>query len=85
MNAEQFCYWLKGSFELAGMTQIDQVQVQIIKDHLNLVFKKETPNRQISVTPPVQLPQPVKGPTIVEQPRWQIPNWNPDNVPTITC
>lgn len=86
MTAEQFVYWLQGALELGTVTTLDSIQVQIIQDHLDLVLKKETPQRQISVTPPpVQLPQPVKGPTIVEQPRWQIPNWNPDNVPVLTC
>lgn len=46
MTPENFCYWLQGALELGG----DQVtlgcnQVQIIQDHLDLVFNKVTPDR----------------------------------------
>lgn len=48
MNAQEFCYWLKGFFEL---TETDKVQIdhltkektQMIRDHLGLVFQKVTP------------------------------------------
>lgn len=45
MNSEIFVYWLKGFFEISNNPdqQISAQQVQIIKDHLDLVFKKETP------------------------------------------
>lgn len=43
MNTEQFCYWLQGLFEVGNIKTLDETQVQIIKDHLNLVFKKTTP------------------------------------------
>ena len=45
MNTQDFCYWLQGYFELAmtptkeGLTP---QQVEVIKEHLQLVFKKET-------------------------------------------
>ncbi|MEK6829541.1 MAG: hypothetical protein AABY15_05465 [Nanoarchaeota archaeon] len=48
MNAETFTYWLQGALELnpemleKGMTP---EQVKTIQDHLNLVFKKVTPDR----------------------------------------
>lgn len=45
MNAENFCYWLQGAFELGNQVTLEHDQVQIIKDHLSLVFKKETPIR----------------------------------------
>lgn len=46
MNEREFCYWLQGFFELSGEDVVDlsAEQVQIIKDHLSLVFKKVTPN-----------------------------------------
>jgi hypothetical protein len=46
MNEREFCYWLQGFFELNGEDVVDlsSEQVQIVKDHLNLVFKKVTPN-----------------------------------------
>lgn len=44
MSPENFCYWLQGALEL-GEDEFNHDQVQIIKDHLNLVFQKETPDR----------------------------------------
>jgi len=43
-----FVYWLKGFFEISDAKTLDEKQVQIIKDHLNLVFNKVTPNRSES-------------------------------------
>jgi hypothetical protein len=42
MNAEQFCYWLQGVFEVTDPKTLNEKQVAIIKEHLGLVFKKET-------------------------------------------
>jgi hypothetical protein len=44
MNPEQFCYWLQGRLEL-GEASLSDTEVQIIKDHLKLVFTKVTPGR----------------------------------------
>lgn len=55
MTPENFCYWLQGFFELANnTTNLTPTQSQQIQDHLNLVFKKETPDRfqVIYTTPP---------------------------------
>lgn len=45
MNTQDFCYWLQGYFELV-MTPtkegLSPQQVEVIKEHLRLVFKKET-------------------------------------------
>ena len=42
MNQTEFCYWLQGYFELTGAdatnAPISPNQVQVIKNHLNLVF-----------------------------------------------
>lgn len=43
MTPENFVYWLQGFMELQNPETISSEQVQIIQDHLNLVFKKETP------------------------------------------
>lgn len=43
MTAENFVFWLNGYFELGGENLSPQ-QVQIIKDHLALVFNKVTPD-----------------------------------------
>lgn len=44
MNELSFAYWLQGYFELTDSGQpLSAQQVQVIKDHLELVFKKVTP------------------------------------------
>lgn len=45
MEAQDFCYWLQGFFELSEGKKLTPKQVEIIKDHLNLVFDKVTPDR----------------------------------------
>ncbi len=45
MTTKQFAYWLQGFFEINDPQTINKEQTQIIKDHLNLVFDKVTPNR----------------------------------------
>ena len=42
MNERDFCYWLKGYFELTYDNQLTADQIEIIREHLNLVFDKET-------------------------------------------
>lgn len=41
MNTIDFCYWLQGYFEISGNTEISKEQAEVIKNHLNLVFKHE--------------------------------------------
>ena len=45
MTPEQFAYWLQGFFEISGDYSLDDKKVNIIKDHLKLVFNKVTPDR----------------------------------------
>lgn len=42
-----FAYWLKGFFEIGNSNKLTEIQVQIIKDHLDLAFNKVTPDRNI--------------------------------------
>lgn len=49
MTERQFCYWLQGYFELSESQEISKEQAQIIQDHLQLVFKKETPYRNTDI------------------------------------
>lgn len=43
MNTQDFCYWLQGYFELSGADGgLSKEQVEVIKEHLQLVFKKQT-------------------------------------------
>jgi hypothetical protein len=42
MTSRDFCYWLQGFFELQGTNQaLTPEQVQIIRNHLKLVFLHE--------------------------------------------
>lgn len=45
MTSENFVYWLQGFLEIQGPDSISKQQVEIIKDHVALVLKKETPQR----------------------------------------
>jgi hypothetical protein len=60
MNEREFVLWLHGFFEISEAKELSEKQVQIIKDHLNLFFKKQTPDRSVTVTvqgnPGVQKP-----------------------------
>lgn len=39
MNSQEFCYWLQGFFELSpNCSTLTEVQVQSIRNHLNMVF-----------------------------------------------
>lgn len=51
MTPQDFVYWLQGFMETADPKSIDERQTQIIKDHLKLVFQKETPDRSIQLQP----------------------------------
>lgn len=42
LSATNFAFWLKGYFELTGSNTLNENQVEIIKEHLNLVFTKVT-------------------------------------------
>lgn len=47
MTEKDFVYWLQGFFEISQEEKLSKKQVQIIRDHLELVLKKETPNRTL--------------------------------------
>jgi hypothetical protein len=47
VNPEQFCYWLHGFFEIAcPIDGLSPTQIATIRDHLDLVFTKVTPDRK---------------------------------------
>lgn len=58
MRELEFCYWLQGFFELSGSTELTPTQVQIIRDHLALVFRKETPSYPAPFFPAPETPWP---------------------------
>jgi len=38
MTAQDFCYWLQGYFEVCRPQMVTTEELQIIQDHLKLVF-----------------------------------------------
>lgn len=62
MTESQFTWWLQGFVELNPNAMLTLTQWQIVKDHLALVFKKETPNRFSHNTPVTPLPFPAPFP-----------------------
>ena len=53
MTPQEFCFWLQGFFELTGTRKLTEAQVATMRDHLALVFDKQTPDRI-----PYPLPRP---------------------------
>lgn len=52
MTPEQFCYWLQGYSELGGPAPLPE-QWAMIREHLALVFEKETPAMTLVTVAPV--------------------------------
>ena len=51
MTPENFCYWLQGYFEITDLNdkkELNEKQIEIIKNHLQLVLKKVTPDIKIN-------------------------------------
>lgn len=47
MTPEQFCYWLQGMLECKSIGEhLKNSEVMSIRDHLETVFTKETPDRR---------------------------------------
>lgn len=41
MNTQDFCFWLRGYFEINGEQAITKEQAEIISKHLTLVFEQK--------------------------------------------
>ena len=64
MNTIDFCFWLQGYFEIHGKAEISAEQAEIIKNHLNLVFKHEIdPLRETQTTTPASVLNEMHSPT----------------------
>lgn len=50
MTPENFCYWLQGYFEISHTKTLNAMQIQVVQDHLNLIFDKVTPDRGTFLT-----------------------------------
>ena len=48
MTAENFIYWLQGFMEIADPSRLDEKEIKVIRDHINLVLTKVTPNNTLS-------------------------------------
>ena len=70
MTPRDFCYWLQGFFEIGNPENLSAEQISEIKNHLQLVFKKETPVRQESYPTPIPCIYNPEFPTKV----WSGPN-----------
>lgn len=73
MTAHDFAYWLQGMFEVINPKTLNSKQLQVIKDHLALVFTKVTPEYDQPQTYPWQGPittptYPTVGPEIIYSP-----------------
>lgn len=55
MTPQDFCFWLQGFVELTRDTKPDHAQWKMIKEHLALVFDKQTP--ELSPKPSEAKPQ----------------------------
>lgn len=55
MNAQDFCFWLQGFFEVRGEPgALSAAQVEVIQNHLNLVFKHDIdPKKNQETSTPV--------------------------------
>jgi hypothetical protein len=49
ITSDQFCYWLQGVFEVAGPATLNESQVKIVREHLALVFDKQTTDHSVSL------------------------------------
>jgi hypothetical protein len=101
MTSQDFAYWLHGFFEISDSNKLTEKQVQIIKDHLDLVFKKVTPDYTDTETqkdtdiknvpsewPYTSWPYTTKPvvPITPYNPNWNPPyNPNPWSEPTVIC
>lgn len=61
MTPENFTYWLKGFFEMTDAETLSKEQTKMIKEHLDLVHRKETlplftPNEKINPGPNPLMP-----------------------------
>jgi hypothetical protein len=78
MTPENFCYWLQGLLEIGDPSELDSEQVEIIKEHLNLVFKKETKVAKPTLSDWLKTDSPVNDRFI---PKMRPPIYQPD-IPT---
>jgi len=74
LNSRDFTFWLQGFFELSNEdVTLSHRQLQIIKDHLNLAFDKETPDYTKEGSDEV-ITTDISSPPLKTEP-WKIPSY----------
>ena len=60
MDSQAFVYWLQGFMELTNPQELRQSQIEVIRDHLDLVLGKVTPDRDVYYVDLDPNPNPLK-------------------------
>lgn len=78
MNEHDFILWFHGFLEISNAKTLNEKQLQIVKDHLALLFTKVTPDRSLieklqdQMLLPTNAPQPATVPYY--PPQWWLNN-----------
>lgn len=73
MECKDFVYWLQGFFEISEAKELNARQVEIIKNHLNMVFKHDIDPKAGDAEHQAELDQAHTG-------YKQEPHWNPNTL-----
>lgn len=65
MTEREFCYWLQGFMEMADPKGLSEQQIQMIKQHLALVFTNVTGTITITTPSSTSVPYPLHSAPIV--------------------
>lgn len=81
MQTRDFCFWLQGFFELnPDSNKLSKEQVELIKTHLDLVFKHDPSIDRKKMEHPYLPASPIK-----EWPPRYAPGYGPDERMIVTC
>jgi hypothetical protein len=79
MTSRDFAYWLQGFFEIESPVALTIKQMEIIKKHLNLVFKHEIDPSMGDEEHQAELDKIHNKPTLTDDPPTALPlGWTPD-------
>lgn len=84
MKAEEFCYFLQGLFEVAGMKSCNEEQWETIRRHLALVFIHDIDPKAGDAAHQQKLNE-AHSPTQVKTPPFHQPHDFPSGGPLIRC
>ncbi len=66
ITPQNFCYWLQGIFEVTDPQGLSKTQLDVVKEHLGLVFKKVTVKTILT-----ELDKPNKNDDILPSKAWE--------------